>query len=706
MARPNRYAGVWSAARCLAAAAAAGAALSAGGFALTGCTSSTKQAAPVTRYAELPPAANLPPFMQNSVEERALVVPGSQEPFNVSSYGLVGQLRGTGDTTASNIVRQYMIKEMARHGFGDALIPGYKKVTPGDVLKDPNYAIVRVDAFIPPGARKEDWIDAQVSCLPGNRTTSLGRGVLFETDLKEGGADVDNPSGAVNVFVRVKGPIVVNPAYALENPSTARPQARASLRTGTVMFNARVMQDRPLLLQLRQPQRTLARAIEGIVRQRFQDDTVARAQDEGLVELYVPRAYRGDWRRFGEVVRHLFLRNDPDFNAAKSRTLAAEAIKPGVSAEALEHIGYCWEGIGGHALPHVLPLLTHADPRVAFHAARAAAFIGDGAGAAEQRLMQMARTPAHPYRLTAVRTLGSLPGSSSLNHLLRDLLNADQATIRVEAYHILARNRDPSVVSTVVAPAINPSDQKFILDRVYTDAPPLVYVTRTGVPRIALLGRTPDLGLPVPFTAMDNRLTFAAQNNGRHVMLFFRDPLLEAPVKVLSQPDLDGIIARLGGMGAGDGANLSFSYGEVVAILQALVVNNKLTARDPKGRMQAATFQMQEPARVREDLAAAGVPEVAGMGGSVPQFGPAAADPAVPPAPAMAQPAPLPAAPLAAQRAPAPVRAAQLPPLAVPANDGPSPQNAPRVPAPAAPAFAAPPPAAPAQEPGSNAPKF
>jgi hypothetical protein len=316
---PSRLAA--AAARPLALAVLAGAAVAAGGALLAGCTTKVQQQAPVSRYGVLPPSVNMAEFMGGSVEEMAIIVPESQQPYNVSSYGLVGQLRGTGDSTASNIVRAYMIKEMQRHGFGDSRVTGFARVSAGDVLKDPRYAIVRVDAFIPPGARKDDWIDAQVSSLPGNRTTSLANGSLFETELKMGGADVDNPSGAVNAFVRAKGSIAVNPAYALDNPSTASAQARASLRTGTVMLGARVLQDRPLQLQLRQPQRTLSRSIEAAVRTRFQDDTVARAQDEGLVELYVPKEYRGDWERFGEVVRHLYLRNDPDFNAAKAKQL-------------------------------------------------------------------------------------------------------------------------------------------------------------------------------------------------------------------------------------------------------------------------------------------------------------------------------------------------------------------------------------------------
>lgn len=587
------------------------------GLAPLGCTQQTEAPKAKVRFEDLPAAANLPDFMEGTIYEKCEL--DNLAPSNVSSYGLVGQLRGTGDSTASNVVRQYMVKEISRRGFGDALVPGFERITPGDVLADPNYAIVRVDAFIPPGARRDDFIDAQVTCLPGNRTSSLGSGVLFETDLKEGGADVENPAGAVNTFVRVKGPIVVNTAYALENPGKASPQARASLRQGTIMFNARVLKDRPLLLRLRQPQNSIARSIEALVDYRFQNPEVSKALNEGIVELYVPHSYRGNWQHFAEVVRHMYVRNDADFNIRKARQLAEVAVQPGAR---LSDISYCLEGIGNHALPAIRPLLNHADQNVAFHMARAAAFIGDETGAAEQRLMQMARVDGHPYQLTAINTLGGLARSHSLNSMMRELLVSKQAQVRIAAYTILARNNDSSILSTPVSPHRNPNNQKFLLDRVPCDAPPLIYVTRTGKPRIALMGRIPDLQLPVPFTTMDNRLTLASRDRGR-MTIFFRDPLRESPIAVDTQPDLDMVVARLGGMGAEDDV-LNFSYGEVAAILQSLADTSRLTARGPRGELVQTAFLMQEPPRVRDDLEDAGLIAAGALTPETPQFGPAA----------------------------------------------------------------------------------
>ena len=65
--------------------------------------------------------------------------------------------------------------------------------------------------------------------------------------------------------------------------------------------------DRPLVLQLRVPQRSLARQIEYRIDAAFQDMNAAAAQDEGLVYVYVPKKYQNDWQHFAGVMTHLFL---------------------------------------------------------------------------------------------------------------------------------------------------------------------------------------------------------------------------------------------------------------------------------------------------------------------------------------------------------------------------------------------------------------
>ena len=153
-------------------------------------------------------------------------------PLAVSSYGLVVNLRYSGDSnTAPTAVREWMIKEMYRHGMGGHRIPGYHDMTPERALADKRNAIVIAAAFIPPGARVGQRVDALCQALPQSNTASLAGGTLYQCELRLYGADALNPGGSVNKYVEARGPLFINPAYALETPSTTDGVARSGART-------------------------------------------------------------------------------------------------------------------------------------------------------------------------------------------------------------------------------------------------------------------------------------------------------------------------------------------------------------------------------------------------------------------------------------------------------------------------------------------
>ena len=94
----------------------------------------------------------------------------------------------------------------------------------------------------------------------------------------------------------------------------------------------------------------------------------------------------------------------------------------------------------------ILPLLTSPTPDVAFAAARAAAFIGDPT-APQATLLDIARTTGQPVPAQRGSALGELPTSPPINAMLRQLLDSDKALVRIEAYKVLARNKDTSIYS-------------------------------------------------------------------------------------------------------------------------------------------------------------------------------------------------------------------------------------------------------------------
>lgn len=553
-----------------------------------GCEPKKKQAPAVSltpRYQTLP-SRQVPAFLKDTILERCEVY--NNRPFVVSGYGLVANLRGTGDCFAGTAVREYIRMMMIKRGFGNMQL-GLEGIEPEDILQDPRFAIVRVDGAIPPGARKYQRFDVYVTALDGNNTSSLAHGNLYRVDLKINGANPQAPGYAVDVWANAEGEIFVNPVYAMTLKPT-QPEVRASLRKGVVLNGGVVLKDRPLILRLRQPQLSMVRAIENRIDLAFQDTTVAAARDEALIALTVPRRYGEDWEHFIKVVQHLFLNPSPDFAVAKARQLAEEAVKPEAP---LENISYCWEALGPLALPFVTPLMTHPKPEVAYASARAAAMLGETTAA--DVLLEIARTPTHPFQINAVQTLSKLPASPAVNRLLRELLDSDQVLVRLEAYRALAANGDPTVLS-------RPIGQKFMLDVAPSRARPIIYATRSGTPRIALLGAQPKLELPVLFTAMENRFSISSEQDRPLVTIFYRGPETRAPISILSPPDVEGLIVRLAGESDTGQPALNFTYCEIVSLLWAMSDQKLLSGQLAPDQKAPVAFVLQESSSVEQTI--------------------------------------------------------------------------------------------------------
>jgi flagellar basal body P-ring protein FlgI len=535
------------------------------------------------RYPDRGQKQGVPDVFKGSVLELADLE--GTEPLAVSGWGLVVNLRGTGDSTASTAVREYMINEMVRHGFGTTFVPGYKNMRPEEMLRQSSVAIVRVDGLIPPGARVGQTSDALVSVVEGNNTSSLAHGTLYQTDLRIDGADAMKPTGKVTTYARVgQGQIFVNPVYAVKGTDAGQSSdARASLRYGVVLDATRSMLDRALILRVRRPQYSMSRAIETAVNTRFQNEDMrtARAQDEAIIELLVPKSFNGDWEHFAGVVTHLFLNNSSAFVVTKARQLAEAAVKPDAP---LMDISYAWEALGPGALEYVQPLMTNPSPAVAYAAARAAAFLGDVS--AQQALVEIARQAGNPFQINAVQALGALPDSPAVSSLLRQLLDTDQTLVRIEAYKVLARHKSPLLFSKVIG-------EKFVLDFVPCDGPPLVYASRSGIPRIAIFGTRARVPLPLTFTTMDRRLSLSSNAGHSDILTLFYRSDTAPPVQQLSRPDLGEIVARLGGEGAPGEKRFDFSYGDIVGILQGLSSADKIVSSYQQ-RPVSVAFVLQE----------------------------------------------------------------------------------------------------------------
>jgi flagellar basal body P-ring protein FlgI len=585
------------------------------GLVASGCATKPKKPVIPAKYSTVE-LRKVPPFLADTILQKTDIA--DTTPFIVNGYGLVANLDQTGGGPYPTRVRDHMVKEMMRHGFGSANSSQYAQVKPERALESKRFAVVEVRGLIPPGARQGQQFDVLVNTLPSSDATSLSRGTLYQTDLKMLGLRETAPEGSVNVYARGQGPVFVNPAYALNDQSATTGGARLSLRNGMVLAGGNCMIDRPIRLQLRQPQRSTARQIESRINTYFQDVadkfrrdsavpsyTVAEAQDEGIISLYVPKSFDGDWEHFINVVQHLYRDGSPRFAAEQARKLADEAVKPNAP---LRNISFAWEGLGKPALPFVVPLMdaTKYAPDVTYAAARAAAYLGDAV--APEALLAMAKTPNHPFQLGAAQTLATLPNSPNHNRMLRDLLDSPQTPVRVTAYKALARNRDSIIYTKVV-------NESFVLDIVPSNGPSLIYASREGLPRIALFGNRVSVDRPIVFMALNSEFQISSDESGKFVNLFYRGRDIGKPLNIESGPDVGEIIARLGGEGPVEERRFRFSYGEIVAIVQGLADQHRLSAVVGAGataRRVPTTFVLQEAGSIEDTIYAA--PAIPGTG--------------------------------------------------------------------------------------------
>ena len=89
------------------------------------------------RYAKLP-KKKVPAFLQDTILEQCDLI--NTEPFLVSGYSVVVNLDNTGDGSAPNLVREYIVKEMFKHRWNSPS-SGINMPPPEQALRDPRVAM-------------------------------------------------------------------------------------------------------------------------------------------------------------------------------------------------------------------------------------------------------------------------------------------------------------------------------------------------------------------------------------------------------------------------------------------------------------------------------------------------------------------------------------------------------------------------------------
>ncbi|NOX59020.1 MAG: hypothetical protein GXP29_09210 [Planctomycetes bacterium] len=430
--------------------------------------------------------------------------------MRVRGYGLVAGLGTTGSSECPKRIRNRLIQEMYKRP--EFSRQGIKpvRVSPEQVLKSTDTAVVIVEGEIPAAAQKGTRFDLSIRALAGTQTTSLAGGRLYSTDLYVYRDTASGASVEGRALASAAGPVFVNP-FAKTKEGQERRITKME-RRGMVLGGGRTNSPRRLRLVLTRPSYRRARLITETINSRFPSGgDVAKAESPSNINLRVPSAFRNDPFRFLSLIRHLYLPNRPGFLERRTQDLAEEIVSP--SAPHAD-IAMAWEGIGRTVLPTVQKLYTDERAHVRFYAAITGLRLGDDVSV--DVVGEFAFNGESAYRLTAIDELGNARNSYRTSVVLRRLLSDPDPRVRVEAYEALLPRHDEMIATEKIG------KHNFMLDKVETPGPNIIYVRRTGAQRIALLGDGIFCMPPVFYQDPNNLITINAEEDDRKLTLIRR----------------------------------------------------------------------------------------------------------------------------------------------------------------------------------------
>ncbi len=432
----------------------------------------------------------VPPEVAGTVAEVASLISGGDAP--ITGTGIVVGLDKKGSSevppTAKRKLKAYLTNEIK---LGRATY-NLESVTPEAFLNDHDTAAVSVDAVIPPGAPKGTRIDVAVSALPRTQTTSLAGGVLLPTRLHW---DVGKVSE--NKYLKslgwAEGTVFVNPFLDPTNPSDA-----PRYRQGVIMNGAKVVRDMPIRLELRKPNYHVCRTLQKRINERFSAPgrKIAVAKNRYNIEIKIPPGYRKNYRYFLKLLMHLPRTSGPAAYEARAKRVARAMLRPGANHDGLALV---WEAMGKSILATVQRMYSSKNQAASFFAARAGLRLGDK-HLAGPVVISFAVKPG-PHQLLAIKELGYHADVLEATAPLRKLLDDRNELVRIYAYEaLLARGDDTSVTRYNV-------DGEFLVDIVDTAGEAVIYVIRTGQPKIVLFGRNMPIANPVFYCTSDKNVT-------------------------------------------------------------------------------------------------------------------------------------------------------------------------------------------------------
>ncbi len=483
---------------------------------------------------------------------REAAVPHGLTFLSVEGVAVVNGLPGTGGPIAPSPFRDEIIDEMKHREIPD----------PHLFLELPETALVRVQAIIPPAARRGDILDLRIISPPKTDATDLHGGWLMDTRLRQ----QQKLAGAVR-----KSDVLAIGQGAITSRADHETGEDVALRLqGTVVGGGRVQQDRKLGLVIRPEYQHVKTAsqLTAAINDRFyffdgsKRSGIAKAIEDDFIEVQVHPRYRHNIHRLMAVIAMVC----PQGESAQTQTVLADLGLRLKQPTTADEAGLQLEAIGNAAIPTLIGELTNPNAEVRFHAAQALAYLDRNE--AIEPLAQLARDEA-AFRYQAIVAIEGMTGRPPLD-ALKSLFDSPSMEARYGALRSIRRrvDRDTAVRSTHM-------QSGYRLYRVPSTAAPFIAVSLTEAPEIVCFGEDDSVAINDFLHGTGGIVIRPHETAARqlHVSRFTpggADKRVEVPATI------EGLLTGIDMVGGG--------YGDAIAILRKAKTNNQITcglALDP-----------------------------------------------------------------------------------------------------------------------------
>jgi hypothetical protein len=476
----------------------------------------------------------------------------SPDYIPVQSYAIVGELAGTGSADCPPNIRDYLGKYILR----------YMPSTDIDkFINSPDTSIVVAEGLLPTTGRGAPF-DVRVAVPGAAQTTSLEGGQLYGTELRAAGSF----GLTTKVLALAEGPIYID-----------KIDPTGDLRVGYILGGGWTVNDYKMMISLRKPDYFVASTIRNKLIERFGQDT-AKAVSAGQVEMMLPEQYTGRKQHFINIVKATYLSLSSQDRQKKTDELISSLAGPGDRNNAEISL----EAIGKDTLGPLGKLLGSADADTRFRAARIMLNLGSDAGL--NILRSVALDPASNRRMEAIEAIGNSAKRGDAIAVCRRLLRDDDVTIILAAYEQLRKMDDISISDEMIG-------RNFYLENITLAEKKLVFVSRSGQPRIAVFGGPLFCRSNLFIQSEDGNITLNSPPGQEHVTVIRKIAARPdiPPISLKCSYELSDIIRTLGyeptRRNPTDHVGLAVAYSDIVALLNQMVQKGAIDCQFRAGPM-------------------------------------------------------------------------------------------------------------------------